>query len=90
MGYLRSRDANKELRHATLRSHVQLFRDFGGDGVRSPTLTTTINALCEVRNDLWNPHIPEMIAGYARDLDHRAGRSLERTTFSGPCVHGGW
>ena len=68
MGYLRSRDANKELRHATLRSHVQLFRDFGGDGVRSPTLTTTINALCEVRNDLWNPHIPEMIAGYARDL----------------------
>ena len=68
MGYLDSREANKELRHATLRSHVQLFRDFGGDGVCSATLTTTINALREVRNDLWNPHIPEMIAGYAGDL----------------------
>ena len=68
MGYLRSPEANKELRHATLRSHVQLFRNFGGDGVRSATLTTTIDALRDVRDELWNPHIPEMIAGYAGDL----------------------
>ena len=68
MGYLRSPEANKELRHATLRSHVQLFRNFGGNAVRSATLTTTIDALRAVRDELWNPHIPEMIAGYAGDL----------------------
>ena len=63
MGYLRSAEANRELRHATLRSHVQLFRSFDGDGVRSATLTATIDALREVRDELWNPHIPEMITG---------------------------
>ena len=68
MGYLRSRKANTQLRHATLRSHVQLYRNFGGCGVRSATLSTTIDALREVRNQLWNPHIPEMIAGYAGDM----------------------
>ena len=68
LGYLRSHEANRALRHATLRSHVQLFRNFGGDSVRSATLSTTIDALREVRDALWNPHIPEMIAGYAGDL----------------------
>ena len=68
MGYLRSRKANAQLRHATLRSHVQLYRNFAGGGVRSVTLTATVDALREVRDQLWNPHIPEMIAGYAGDL----------------------
>ena len=68
LGYLRSRAANSQLRHATLRSHVQLLRDFESDGARSITLTKTIDALGQVRADLWNPHIPEMIGGYAADL----------------------
>ena len=68
MGYLRSSDENVRLRHATLRSHVQLLRDFGDHGVRSPTLTATIDALCQVRDQLWNRHIPEMIGAYAGDL----------------------
>ena len=68
LGYLRSRTANARLRHATLRSHVQLLRHFGADGARSITLTNTIDALRQVRDKLWNPHIPEMIGGYAADL----------------------
>ena len=68
MGYLRSSDENVRLRHATLRSHVQLLRDFGDHGVRSPTLTATIDALGQVRDQLWNRHIPEMISAYAGDL----------------------
>lgn len=68
LGYLRSRDANRQLRQETLRSHVQLLRNFDGGGERSTTLTTTINALQQVRHELWNPHIPEMIGGYAGDL----------------------
>ena len=68
LGYLRSREANTRLRHATLRSHVQILRNFNSGNVRSVTLTNTINALHEVRNKLWNRHIPEMIGGYAEDL----------------------
>lgn len=68
LGYLCSREENTRLRHATLRSHVQILRNFDSDNVRSTTLEGTINALREVRNKLWNRHIPEMIGGYAGDL----------------------
>ena len=68
MGYLSNSDGNTQLRHATLRSHVQLLRKFESHGVRSPTLTTTIEALQQVRGQLWNRHIPEMIGAYAGDL----------------------
>ena len=67
-GYLCSREENMQLRHATLRSHVQILRNFDGGKICSITLENTINALCDVRNELWNRHIPEMIGGYAGDL----------------------
>ena len=68
LGYLRTGAANARLRHATLRSHVQLLCDYDSHGVRSPTLTTTIDALRQLRDRLWNRHIPEMIGAYAADL----------------------
>ena len=68
MGYLSNPQGNTRLRHSTLRSHVQLLRDFDGHEVCSPTLTTTIDALRQVRSQLWNRHIPEMIGAYAEDL----------------------
>ena len=68
LGYLRNREANRQLRYSTLRSHVQLLRNFDSGNVRSATLKTTVDALREVRNKLWNPNIPEMIGGYAGDL----------------------
>ena len=68
MGYLRNNNENARLRQATLRSHVQLLRDFDSHGVRSLTLTNTIDALRQVRGELWNRHIPEMIGAYAGDL----------------------
>lgn len=68
LGYLRSGDGNTRLRHATMRSHVQVRRDFDDRGVASPTLTATVDALRQVRGQLWNRHIPEMIGGYAGDL----------------------
>ena len=68
LGYLRSAAGNTKLRHATLRSHVQLLRDFDVQGVSSPALATTIDGLRQVRGQLWNPHIPEMIGAYAADL----------------------
>lgn len=68
MGYLRDSSENVRLRRATLRSHVQLLRDFSSHGVRSPTLRTTVAALRQVRSKLWNRHIPEMVGAYAGDL----------------------
>lgn len=68
MGYLRNSDANTRLRHKTLRSHVQIYRDFDSRELGSPTLTTTIDALQQVRSRLWNRHIPEMIGAYSADL----------------------
>ena len=68
LGYLVGANANTLLRHATMRSHVQVLRDFGRDNVCSPTLTRTIDALRQVRNRLWNQHIPEMIGAYTADL----------------------
>ena len=79
MGYLRNSDGNTRLRHATLRSHVQVLRDFDSHGVGSPTLSTTIDALRQVRGQLWNRHIPEMIGAYSADLASimdRLGRGL--------------
>lgn len=67
-GYLCNREENTQLRHATLRSHVQILRNFDSGMVRSTTLENTINALRDVRNELWNRHIPEMVGGYAGDL----------------------
>lgn len=68
LGYLCDSDGNTRLRHETIRSHVQVLRDFDDRGVRSPTLTSTIDALRQVRGQLWNRHIPEMIGAYAADL----------------------
>ena len=68
LGYLRDGAGNTRLRHATLRSHVQLLRDFAGHEVGSPSLASTVDALQQVRGQLWNPHIPEMIGAYAEDL----------------------
>ena len=68
LGYLCNSDGNTRLRHATMRSHVQVLRDFDDDGVRSPALMSTIDALRQVRGQLWNRHIPEMIGAYAADL----------------------
>ena len=68
LGYLHNSDGNARLRHATLRSHVQVLREFNGHGVQSPALKSTIDALSHVRGELWNRHIPEMIGAYAADL----------------------
>ena len=68
MGYLDGGDANKRLRQSTLNSHVQLIRRFDSAGVKSLALTRSIAALRDVRNRLWNRHIPEMFGAYARDM----------------------
>ncbi|HEV2806316.1 MAG TPA: hypothetical protein VGW57_15440 [Chthoniobacterales bacterium] len=68
LGYLKSAAANRSLRNATLRSHVQITRDFGYRDLGSKTLKRTISELDRRRATLWNRYIPEMIGAYFDDL----------------------
>lgn len=68
LGYLRTRPQNHKLRNATLRSHVQIKREFTSDTLGSKTLKRTYAKLSAARNSLWNAHIPEMICSYFADM----------------------
>ena len=68
LSYLQSGTENRALREATLRSHVQIKRDFSTDKLHSRTLQATLASLGRKRSRLWNPHIPSMVQAYAQDL----------------------
>jgi hypothetical protein len=67
-GYLRSAEDNRSLRMRTLRSHVQIARDFDGKIPGSKTLKATLEKLYGIRPQLWNRYIPEMIRAYFSDI----------------------
>jgi hypothetical protein len=68
LGYFRTWSDNFQLRNSTLRSHVQLLRDFPMALEGSKTLKQTYHMLSERRKDLWSNHIPEMICAYFEDM----------------------
>jgi hypothetical protein len=68
LGYLDGPEANSDLRRSTLRSHVQILRDLSWQGIASSTLDRTVTELRDVRDKLWNRHLPEMIGAYAADM----------------------
>lgn len=67
-GYLNSSDANRSLRLKTLRSHVQIKRDYTTIPVESPTLKSVSQRLNSVRDQLWDTNIPEMVGAYFGDM----------------------
>ena len=68
LGYLRSSDANRVLRQATLASHVQTSRLFALPPEGSAKLEAAIKNLVDVRSLLWDHRIPEMVGAYFADL----------------------
>lgn len=70
LGYLGGTDDNRRLREATLRSHVQIHRDYAAGSVieESESLRRTLARLDDVRATLWNRNIPAMIGAYFADL----------------------
>ena len=66
--YLADRRANRDLRQATVCSHVQIQRPYLPAPQGSPTLTTVMESLVEARASLWHRRIPEMVGGYFADL----------------------
>lgn len=69
LGYLNCSNDNKLLRSATLRSHVQIARDFRAARPRGAMIQETVEALTESRSKLWNRHIPEMVGAYFDDMN---------------------
>lgn len=66
LGYLRAGQDNAKLRKDTLRSHVQIKRDYSALNL-VPTIETSIAQLREI-DSLWNKNIPDMIGAYFEDL----------------------
>ncbi len=67
LGYLKNFDDNRDLRQATLSSHVQISRDFAA-APRCPRLDRTVRALRRAGDSLWDPRIPAMVGAYFADL----------------------
>ena len=74
LGYLRTPACNRELRQATLTSHVQVDRSFAPPPKGSSRLNATMERLLEARSALWDHRIPEMVGGYFADLMRVIGR----------------
>src|SRR5580658_7650040 len=67
-GYLSSREDNTALRNQTVRSHVQVKRDFSVGDMPSPELKRVYRLLCQGRDALWDNNIPEMVLAYFCDM----------------------
>lgn len=67
-GYLDSGAANRKLRLQTIRSHVQIKRDYDVAEVKSKTLKRVSRELDGVREYLWNATIPDMVTAYFGDM----------------------
>ena len=68
LGYFRSPNDNTVLRNRTVRSHVQIKRDFGVDELESAELLRVYRALCRRRSQLWDRDIAEMVCAYFGDM----------------------
>lgn len=67
LGYLTTSQANRALREATLRSHVQIKRDMSSS-VSNTTLANVVGRLATSRTELWNRDIPDMVSAYFDDM----------------------
>lgn len=68
LGYFFRSEQNRSLRQATLSSHVQIKRDFAEPPANSDILSTALSRLDDVRSQLWNRNIPDMVGGYFADM----------------------
>lgn len=69
LGYIGNSADNRKLRTETLRSHVQIRRDYEMPIAHSSKLTQTLDELNAHRETLWDADIPAMVGAYFRDLE---------------------
>ncbi len=83
LGYIGNSADNRKLRNETLRSHVQISREYEMPRGQSLTLTATLSALNAQRESLWDTDIPSMVGGYFRDLEQVLEESKRLLTPEG-------
>jgi hypothetical protein len=69
LGYLRSQQDNRDLRLATMHSHVQLNRVGRAPEGRSACFDAALDAVESSRSKLWNRGIPTMLRSYFADME---------------------
>jgi hypothetical protein len=69
LGYLRSSQDNRDLRLATMHSHVQLNREGREPVGRSAAFDDALHAIEESRSKLWHRGIPSMLRSYFADME---------------------
>lgn len=82
LGYLKTRDDNKRLRQATLRSHVQAGGQHTYSLAPSAMLRQTIAELESEKERLWDERLPDMIGAYFDDM-HQLLKQLRTTLRPG-------
>lgn len=83
LGYLKDFKSNRELRAATLSSHVQISREFSPPPTESRLLNLVLKKLELERRNLWDQRIPDMVAGYFSDLFMVIDRIQKKITHGG-------
>lgn len=68
LGYLRSREDNRNLRSATLRSHVQTAGQYSYAMAPSAMLRGVVDELAAAQSQLWDSRLPAMIGAYFEDM----------------------
>lgn len=83
LGYIGNSADNRKLRNGTLRSHVQIRREYDKPSGTSPKLAKTLDALNAQQGALWDADIPAMVGGYFRDLEQILEQSKRLLTPTG-------
>ncbi len=68
LGYLRTKADNKQLRQATLRSHIQAGGQHAYNLAESTMLKSTLAQLEAVREELWDDRLSDMVGAYFEDM----------------------
>lgn len=68
LGHLTSAEDNKALRKSTLRSHVQVKRNYSQTLGSSQTLKASYALLDNDRKNLWSKDLPDMVLSYFEDM----------------------
>lgn len=68
LGHITDSKSNRSIRQKTLRSHVQIKREYESKSIGSQRLSMTLEELNSARGNLWSKDIPEMVASYFFDM----------------------
>lgn len=86
LGYLRTKEDNRALRQATLRSHIQAGGQYHYATARSAMLRELLAELSSQRDELWDERIADMVGAYFEDMQRLLTQLRARLVPGGKAV----